>query len=120
MKGVNFNKLYNQFKNETFDSDKLEIEITTLMQDDDVTKNSGIYEFVLKSNEKYLNIRAFTDKQKREFYERQKEICTKCCVKFEIYEMEAAHITPWHEGGRAVAVNCQMLYKHDNRIKSGK
>jgi Protein of unknown function DUF262/HNH endonuclease len=120
MKGVNFGKLYNQFKTETFDSNKLEIEITSLMQDEDVTKKSGIYEFVLTRNEKYLNIRAFTDKQKRESYERQKGICPKCNEKFEINEMEADHIIPWHEGGRTDAINCQMLCKHDNRIKSGK
>jgi hypothetical protein len=41
------------------------------MQDEDVTKKSGIYEYVLTRNEKYLNIRAFTDKQKRETYEKQ-------------------------------------------------
>lgn len=35
-------------------------------------------------------------------------------------EMEADHITPWHEGGRTNADNCQMLCKYDNRIKSGK
>ena len=99
---------------------KLEEEITTLMQDEDVTKKSGIYEYVLTRNEKYLSIRAFTDKQKREAFERQKGICVKCGVEFEINEMEADHITPWHEGGKTTAENCQMLCKHDNRIKSGK
>ena len=44
----------------------------------------------------------------------------KCKVEFEISEMEADHITPWHEGGKTTAENCQMLCKHDNRIKSGK
>ena len=120
MKGVNYGILYNNFKDQSFDSAKLEIEITALMQDEDVTKKSGIYEYVLTRNEKYLNIRAFTDKQKREAYERQKGICVKCNVEFEINEMEADHITPWHEGGRTNADNCQMLCKYDNRIKSGK
>ena len=120
MKGVNYGILYNNFKDQSFDSAKLEIEITALMQDEDVTKKSGIYEYVLTRNEKYLNIRAFTDKQKREAYERQKGICVKCNVEFEINEMEADHITPWHEGGRTNADNCQMLCKYDNRVKSGK
>ena len=120
MKGVNYGILYNNFKDQSFDSAKLEIEITALMQDEDVTKKSGIYEYVLTRNEKYLNIRAFTDKQKREAYERQKGICVKCNVEFEINEMEADHITPWHEVGRTNADNCQMLCKYDNRIKSGK
>ena len=35
--------------------------------------------------------------------------------------MEADHITPpWHEGGKTIAENCQMLCKEDNRRKSGK
>ena len=80
---------------------------------------SGIYEYVLTRNEKYLSIRAFTDKQKREAFERQKGNCPKCNVTFEINEMEADHITPWHLGGKTTTENCQMLCKHDNRIKSG-
>lgn len=119
MKGVNYGVLYNKFKDEEFDSIKLEGEITKLMQDEDVTKKSGIYEYVLTRNEKYLSIRAFTDKQKRESFERQDGICPKCNVKFEINEMEADHITPWHQGGKSISINCQMLCKHDNRIKSG-
>src|SRR3989344_5123235 len=120
MKGVDFGILYNEFKNKEFDSKKIEKEIVTLMQDEDVTKKSGIYPYILTRNEKYLNIRAFTDRQKREAYERQKGICPKCKKPFEIEEMEADHIKPWHEGGKTTAKNCQMLCKEDNRIKSGK
>ena len=120
MKGVSFGNLYNKFKDTAFDSKKLEEEITQLMQDEDVTKKSGIYEYVITRNEKYLSIRAFTDKQKRESYEKQKGICTKCQEHFELNEMEADHITPWHEGGKSTAENCQMLCKNDNRTKSGK
>ncbi len=87
---------------------------------EDVTKKSGIYEYVLTRNERYLSIRAFTDKQKREAYEKQKGNCVKCKDHFEIGEMEADHIKPWHEGGKTTAENCQMLCKQDNRVKSGK
>jgi len=120
MKGVDFGILYNEFKGKEFDSKKLEKEITKLMQDEDVTKKSGIYPYVLTRNERYLSIRAFNDKEKREAYERQKGICPKCKKHFEIEEMEADHIKPWHEGGKTIAENCQMLCKQDNRIKSGK
>ena len=41
------------------------------MQDDDVTKKKGIYPYVLTHKEKHLNIRAFTQSQKRELYEQQ-------------------------------------------------
>lgn len=120
MNSVEWGDLYNKFKDKKLDSKKLEVEIKDLMQDEDVTKKSGIYPYVLTREEKYLNIRAFTDKMKREAYERQKGICKKCKKHFEIEEMEADHIKPWHEGGKTVAENCQMLCKQDNRTKSGK
>lgn len=47
-------------------------------------------------------------------------ICPHCKKEFQLSEMEADHIKPWHEGGRTVAENCQMLCKEDNRLKSGK
>lgn len=119
MKGIQWGFLYNSFKDNKFDHHKLEEQISQLMQDEDVSKKSGIYEYLLTGKEKYLNIRSFTDNQKREAYERQKGICTKCNDPFEIQEMEADHITPWHLGGKTSAANCQMLCKSDNRIKSG-
>jgi len=119
MKGVPFGVLYNEFRNKEFDSKKIEKEIIELMLDEDVTKKSGIYQYVLTRNEKYLSIRTFTDKQKREAYERQKGICPKCKKNFEIEEMEADHIKPWSKGGQTTSQNCQMLCKQDNRLKSG-
>jgi hypothetical protein len=120
MKGIGWGFLYNEFKTQNFDHKKLEEEISTFMQDEDVTNKKGIYEYVLSRKEKFLNIRAFTDNQKREAYERQNGICIKCEIEFELNEMEADHITPWHGGGKTTAENCQMLCKNDNRIKSGK
>ncbi|MDP1624516.1 MAG: DUF262 domain-containing protein [bacterium] len=119
IKGIEWGFLYNEFKNKNFDSKKLEKEITKLMQDEDVTNKKGIYSYVLTRKEKFLNIRAFSDNQKREAYERQKGICVVCKEHFELSEMEADHITPWHEGGKTSADNCQMLCKDDNRRKSG-
>ncbi len=120
MSGVEWGKLYNEFKNKKINANKLEVAIKELMQDEDVTKKSGIYPYILTRQEKYLSIRAFTDKQKRESYEKQKGICVKCKKQFEIGEMEADHIKPWHEGGKTDSKNCQMLCKQDNRTKSGK
>ncbi|TSC75066.1 MAG: HNH endonuclease, partial [Parcubacteria group bacterium Gr01-1014_30] len=126
MAGVNWGELYNKFKDKKLNAAKLETEIKELMQDEDVTKKSGIYPYVLTRQEKYLSIRTFTDKMKREAYERQNGICSFCKkqkkkkVKWDIAEMEADHITPWHEGGKTVAENCQMLCKEHNRTKSGK
>jgi hypothetical protein len=120
MSSVQWGFLYNEFKDQKFDSKKLEKEIAKLMEDEDVTNKKGIYLYILTREEKHLNIRAFNSKQKREAYERQKGICLVCKKHFEIEEMEADHITPWHEGGKTSADNCQMLCKDDNRRKSGR
>ncbi len=120
MKGVNWWTLYNNYKDGAFDSSTIEDKIKLLMQDEDVTKKSGIYSYVITGLEKYLSIRAFTDKQKRETYERQQGICTHCGEHFELSEMEADHITPRHAWGKTTSENCQMLCKNCNRTKSGK
>jgi len=120
MKGIKWGFLYNEFKDEKYDAKKLEEQISTLMEDEYVGNKKGIYTYVLTGKEKYLNIRAFSGKQKREAYERQNGICAECKKKFELSEMEAEHIDPWHSGGKTDTENCQMLCKEDNRRKSGK
>jgi hypothetical protein len=120
MKGIEWGFLYNRYKGQNYDAKKLEKQIIMLMQDEDVTSKKGIYEYLLGGDEKFLNIRTFSDKMKREAYERQKGFCTICSKHFEINEMEGDHITPWHEGGQTIAENCQMLCRDCNRRKSGK
>lgn len=120
MKGIAWSLLYNEFKDKALDPKKLEEEITKLMLDEDVDNKKGIYSYVLTRKERFLNIRAFSDNQKREAYERLKGICPVCTEHYEINEMEGDHITPWHLGGKTSADNCQMLCKDDNRRKSGK
>ena len=119
MKGIDWGTLYNEFKDEMYDTKAIEEETAKLILDDDV-KNSGIYHYILTRNEKYLSIRAFTDPMKQKVYEKQKGICVICKEHFELNEMEADHITPWHEGGKTNEENCQMLCKECNRRKSGK
>ena len=120
MKGVNWGELYNKYKDQVIDSAAVEAEVKTLVLDDDVTKKTGIYPYILTRKEKYLSIRAFTDAQKLTAYEMQLGVCPNCGEHFEIEQMEADHITPWHEGGKTIATNCQMLCKECNRRKSGK
>ncbi|HJJ47178.1 MAG TPA: HNH endonuclease signature motif containing protein, partial [Methanocorpusculum sp.] len=120
MKGVNWGFLYDEYNAVTLDTDDLEKKISQLMMEDDVSHKQGIYSYVLTGDERALNIRTFTDSQKRETYERQGGICKKCGGKFEIEEMEADHISPWSEGGKTISENCQMLCKDCNRRKSNK
>jgi len=120
MKGVDWGTLYNKYKDEVYDTDVLESEISKLILDDDVSKKSGIYPYVLTGDEKYLSIRAFSDAMRQKVYEKQEGICTVCKEHFEISQMEADHITPWHVGGKTDEENCQMLCVNCNRRKSGK
>jgi hypothetical protein len=120
MKGIPWGELYNSHKDNAWDSAKLEKEIARLMQDDDVTKKKGIYAFVLTGKEKHLNIRAFSQSQKRTHYEQQKGVCLACDDHFEIGQMEADHIKPWHKGGKTELNNGQMLCKACNRENGGK
>lgn len=118
MKGIEWGKYYNKYKEKAFDSKTLEIQIEKLMSDDDITKKSGIYEYLIDENEKHLSIRTFSDSMKRTVYERQKGICKKCQKHFDISEMEADHIIPWSKGGHTTLDNCQMLCRSCNRRKS--
>lgn len=120
MKGLAWGPLYNEFGKEKLSPKALETEIQLLMADEDVTKKSGIYTYVLNRQEKYLNIRAFSSQMKREAYERQQGVCPACGARFDLSEMEADHITPWSEGGRTSADNCQMLCVEDNRRKGSR
>ncbi len=117
LKSVPWNELYERFKNETLDADALEVEVKALMQDAEVEKKSGIYEYVLTHDERALGLRTFDDNQKREAYERQDGICPQCGEQFEIGEMDGDHIVPWAQGGKTTADNCQMLCVRDNRSR---
>ena len=125
MKGVNWGNLYNKYKDTPLDSNRLEERVKALMMDEDVQRKSGIYEYLLSNDEKYLNLRAFPAYMKRVAYERQGGKCANInCPekdkKFNINEMEGDHITPWSAGGKTVQKNCQMLCKECNRRKSAR
>ncbi len=120
MKKVDWNELYLAYKDNVIDVKELDEKIKTHMMDEDITNKSGIFNYVLTNDEKKLNVRAFNDKIKREVYERQKGKCVDCGKEFDIKEMDADHITPWIEGGKTLASNCQMLCKEDNRRKGSK
>ena len=120
MKGVDWGSLYNAYKDEKLDPEEVEKEVTKLILDDDVTSKPGIYSYILTRNEKYLNIRAFTQAMKQKVYEKQKGKCGVCNEHFDIEGMEADHIKPWAEGGKTSEENCQLLCVTCNRAKSVK
>lgn len=133
MKGVSWGTLYNKHHADLLDTNVLEAEVSRLMMDDDVTKKSGIYPYVLSdktsADERLLSLRTFTSNQKTEAYTQQSGVCPVCEAKknpgdpahtWDISEMEADHIVPWSKGGRTDKANCQMLCRQHNREKGGK
>jgi hypothetical protein len=121
IKGVDWGTLYNKYKNESLDANKIDDELNSLLAfDDTITKLKGIYPYILTRDEKHLNIRAFTDVMKQRTFAKQNSKCNYCEKKFEFSQMEADHIDPWYKGGKSIEENCQMLCIKCNRKKSGK
>lgn len=117
---VPWGRLYNIYKDTPLDAREIDAEVRRLLLDDDVTKKSGIYPYILTRDERHLSIRAFSESQKLEAYEMQEGVCPMCGEEFEIEQMEADHIIPWSDGGKTITENCQMLCRHCNRQKSNK
>lgn len=118
MKGLPWGLLYNDFSDNSYDSVALEEKVAELMLDDEVSKKKGIYIYIFDGKEKYLNLRSFTPKQRRQLFDRQAGVCRLCEATFEMNDMESDHIVPWSEGGKTSLENGQMLCKSCNREKS--
>lgn len=118
-KGLPWGLFYNEHKDRVdLDPKGLEIYVSRLMADEDVTKKAGVYEYLLTGKERCLSIRAFDERMKRAAYERQGGVCPYCGQHFEFSEMHADHIRPWSKGGTTAADNCQMLCRDCNLRKS--
>ena len=120
MKGIEWGTLYNQYNDKDFDPEKLEEEIVSLIENEEVTNHKGIYYYLFDRKESHLSLREFDDKMKRKKYEEQKGICPFCKEHFEFSEMEGDHIIPWSKGGKTVYENLQMLCRMCNNTKSDK
>ena len=100
-----------------FDPKKLELEIQRLMGDEDVTRKSGIYEYLLTGDERKLSIRTFDRRDAQAAYERQGHKCAICGETFDFDDMHADHIKAWSKGGHTTPDNCQMLCRDCNLRK---
>lgn len=120
MKSVDWGSLYDSHKDESLDADAIEQEVQSLIADDEVQKQSGIYPYVLTRDERFLNLRTFPKDVKQRVYEKQGGRCAECGEAFELSKMEADHITPWVEDGKTIEENCQMLCREHNRRKAAR
>ena len=120
MKGLNWALYYDKFHDKTLDTVALAKEISTLMRDSEIQRQSGIIPYVLTRDERHLDLRAFPEDIKLAVWEKQKHICPMCHKEFDFEFMEGDHIKPWSKGGRTVIENCQMLCRDCNRHKGAK
>lgn len=111
MKGLDWGRLYAEYHNNDYDSDLLEVQISNLMADEEVTNKKGVYEYVLSNctKEKVLSVRVFSDKDKRTKYEQQNGICPVCNEHYEFEQMQGDHIVEWVNGGKTTLDNLQMV-----------
>lgn len=127
MKGLEWGFLYNKFKDNKYNSNDVEKRIEEYMEDDEVENKKGIYYYILNDEEKHLSLRTFSEKEKRQYFEKNKKIgkngyfvciCKKCGKEITLDECEADHIIPWSKGGKTTTDNLQFLCKRCNAEKS--
>ena len=120
MKGLDWGRFYNEYKDTPINYDAIEKRIQELIADEDVQKQRGIYEYILTGDERHLNIRVFSQAVKQRVYERQGRKCAYDGKPYPLSEMDADHIKPWSEGGKTEESNCQILHKKYNKQKGAK
>ena len=120
MKGVGWGYLYNNHRHDNLDPADLKQKMQKLLADPEVTKKSGIYEYLLTGDEKSLNLRAFSQEEKVTMYARQHGKCAICGDPYDIRDMHGDHIVPWSRGGRTNLENGQMLCTTCNLKKGNK
>ena len=120
MKGLDWALYYDKYHNETLDTVEMAKQISALMRDSEIQRQSGIIPYVLTGDEQHLDLRAFPEDIKLAVWEKQNHICPLCGKEFDLEFMEGDHIKPWREGGRTVIENCQMLCRDCNRHKGAK
>ncbi len=111
MRQVNWGVLHRIYREREFDTEHTRMVATKLINDDEVQKKSGVYEYVLggEITESLLNLRTFDDKMKFRVYARQDGKCKICGVEIKKHEAHADHIKPWSKGGKTEEQNCQVL-----------
>lgn len=109
MQGVAWGLLYNKHRHDNLDPTWMQQQVRELMANEEVMKKSGIYQYLLEGDEKFLQPRQFDKSTAMTMYEKQGHRCAMCGEKKDFKDMHADHIIPWSKGGKTEISNCQML-----------
>ena len=138
MRGLEWGRLYEKYHAQAYDPAKVWERVEALYADEFVTDRKGIFEFVLggEKETKLLNVRVFSEKEKKQVYAKQTadaekkgvSNCPLCAVGhaanakriWKLGEMDADHVAAWSKGGATDIANCQMLCKTHNRAKGNR
>lgn len=138
MKGLEWNRLYETYHNQSYDPVKVHEEVRKLLGDYEVKDRRGVFEYILGGSvdTKLLNVRVFDEQTKKVVYAKQTESaedegksnCPLCAMEensnkdkiWSLSEMDADHVSAWSKGGATSIENCQMLCRTHNHVKGNR
>jgi len=137
MKGLEWDRLYEQYHNKSNNPKKVSEEVRKLYGDPYIKKRKGVFEHILGGSldTKLLEVRVFDEATKKYLFETESRSrkkgnsnCPLCFIGhdsnenkiWKFKEMDADHVTAWSIGGATDAKNRQMLCKTHNRAKGNK
>ena len=138
MKGLEWGRLYETYKSQSYDPVTVSEEVHKLLGDYNIKDRRGVFEYILGGSKdtKLLNIRVFDEPTKKIVYTKQTEAaeikgesnCPLCAIGHDanidkvwgLSEMDADHVNAWSKGGETSIENCQMLCKTHNRAKGNR
>lgn len=138
MKGLEWGRLYESYKANPYDPQKVSAQVKELYADSYVKNRKGVFEYILGGlvDKKLLDVRVFDEATKKSVYAKQKSEaekngtsnCSLCAIGhdsnktkiWKLTEMDADHVTAWSNGGATDIKNCEMLCKTHNRAKGNR
>ena len=108
MKGVDWGKLYRNHGHKEINT-MWNVKAFNKMNDPDVQVRSGIFEYVLTGQERWMNEDRFSEAIKRAVYRKQNRECFICKNQTTYLSMHGHHNVPWSKDGPTTEENCQML-----------
>ena len=138
MCGLDWGRLYTAFHGNAYSPAKVWARVEALYADEFVTDRRGVFEYILggETDTRLLNVRVFSDKEKKLVYARQTadaakkgvSNCPLCAIGhdanarrvWKLFEMDADPVKAWSTGGATDIANCQMLCKTHNRAKGNR